>query len=92
MAAIRFLLESEDLRGLFNLTGPQPVTNDEFTAALADHLTALQGLLFQSSASTVLGDMAAALSSQYVATMPAGCGFEPALHHNRPNRERKRVR
>ncbi len=33
--AIRFLLESADATGAFNLTAPEPVTNAEFTAALA---------------------------------------------------------
>ena len=33
--AIRFLLESADAAGAFNLTAPEPVTNAEFTAALA---------------------------------------------------------
>jgi uncharacterized protein (TIGR01777 family) len=33
--AIWFLMEREDLSGPFNLTAPQPVTNGEFTQALA---------------------------------------------------------
>ncbi len=33
--AIRFLLDSADAAGAFNLTAPEPVTNAEFTAALA---------------------------------------------------------
>ena len=33
--AIVFLMEREDLSGPFNLTAPQPVTNAEFTQALA---------------------------------------------------------
>ncbi len=33
--AIVFLMEHEDLSGPFNLTAPQPVTNAEFTQALA---------------------------------------------------------
>jgi uncharacterized protein len=36
--AIRFLLESADAAGAFNLTAPEPVTNAEFTAALAHAL------------------------------------------------------
>jgi uncharacterized protein (TIGR01777 family) len=34
-AATRFLLDREDLAGPVNLTGPEPVTNATFTAALA---------------------------------------------------------
>jgi hypothetical protein len=33
-AAVRFLLDSDDLSGVFNLTAPQPVTNAAYTAAL----------------------------------------------------------
>jgi uncharacterized protein (TIGR01777 family) len=36
--ATRFLLEHEDVTGPVNLTAPTPVTNDEFTAALAKAL------------------------------------------------------
>jgi uncharacterized protein len=35
IAALRFLLDREDLSGPVNLTSPEPVTNNEFTAALA---------------------------------------------------------
>jgi uncharacterized protein (TIGR01777 family) len=35
ISAIRFLLETTDASGAFNLTAPGPVTNAEFTAALA---------------------------------------------------------
>ena len=35
VSAIRFLLEASDASGAFNLTAPTPVTNAEFTAALA---------------------------------------------------------
>ena len=35
VSAIRFLLEAGDASGAFNLTAPEPVTNAEFTAALA---------------------------------------------------------
>lgn len=35
LRAIEFLLEREDLSGVFNLTSPNPVTNQEFTSALA---------------------------------------------------------
>lgn len=35
VGAIRFLLENESLAGAFNLTGPQVVTNREFSRALA---------------------------------------------------------
>lgn len=34
VAAIRFLLENEHLRGVFNLTSPQPVTMKEFCVSL----------------------------------------------------------
>jgi len=33
--AIRFLLDNDTQRGVFNVTGPRPVTNAEFTRALA---------------------------------------------------------
>jgi uncharacterized protein len=36
--AIRFLLESQDAQGAYNLTAPEPVTNAEFTKALAHAL------------------------------------------------------
>ena len=35
---IEFLLEAEELSGEFNGVSPNPVTNREFTASLADHL------------------------------------------------------
>jgi uncharacterized protein (TIGR01777 family) len=35
VSAIRFLLEASDASGAFNLTAPTPVTNADFTAALA---------------------------------------------------------
>ena len=35
LRAIEFLLENQDLSGVFNLTSPNPVTNQEFTSALA---------------------------------------------------------
>jgi uncharacterized protein len=38
VAAILFLLESPSLAGPFNLTSPNPVTNDQFTRALAAQL------------------------------------------------------
>jgi len=38
VGAIRFLLDSGDAGGPFNLTAPHPVTNAEFTRALADAL------------------------------------------------------
>jgi len=38
VAAIRFLLDSADAAGPFNLTAPRPVTNAEFTRALAQAL------------------------------------------------------
>jgi hypothetical protein len=38
VALIRFLLESPDARGAFNATAPHPVTNTEFTRALAGAL------------------------------------------------------
>lgn len=34
VAALRFLIDREDLSGAFNLTAPEPVTNAELTAAL----------------------------------------------------------
>lgn len=38
VGAIRFLLEREDARGPFNLTAPDPLTNRDFTRALAEAL------------------------------------------------------
>lgn len=38
VAAIRFLLEREELSGAFNLTAPSPVTNSEFTRTLGSIL------------------------------------------------------
>ena len=35
LRAIEFLMENEKLSGVFNLTSPNPVTNQEFTSALA---------------------------------------------------------
>jgi uncharacterized protein (TIGR01777 family) len=35
IAAFRFLLERQDISGPVNVTSPEPVSNDEFTAALA---------------------------------------------------------
>jgi uncharacterized protein (TIGR01777 family) len=35
LRAIEFLLERDELSGVFNLTSPNPVTNQEFTSALA---------------------------------------------------------
>jgi uncharacterized protein (TIGR01777 family) len=38
VGAIRFLLETEQARGAFNLTAPEPVTNGKFTRHLANVL------------------------------------------------------
>jgi uncharacterized protein len=38
LAAIFFLLDSPSLAGPINLTSPNPVTNDQFTSALAAQL------------------------------------------------------
>jgi uncharacterized protein (TIGR01777 family) len=38
LAAVRFLLEREDIAGPVNLTGPDPVSNAEFTRALGRQL------------------------------------------------------
>jgi uncharacterized protein len=38
VAALRFLLESPEAAGAFNLTAPEPVTNREFSAEIARHL------------------------------------------------------
>ncbi|MFI5953460.1 TIGR01777 family oxidoreductase [Cryptosporangium sp. NPDC051539] len=38
VAAIRFVLENDGVRGPVNLTGPEPATNAEFTAELARQL------------------------------------------------------
>ncbi len=39
MSAARFLLTHDEINGPVNLTAPHPVTNTEFTAALASTLT-----------------------------------------------------
>lgn len=64
--AIRFLLES-DLEGPFNLTGPSPVTNEEFTHTMAKHFNRLPGPPAPAfGIRMILGDMSVvALSSQY---------------------------
>ena len=36
--AIEFLMERQDLAGVFNVVAPEPVTNGEFTHALAAHV------------------------------------------------------
>lgn len=66
--AIRFLLESDELSGAFNLTGPQPVANEEFTAAVAEYFDRPVGPTAPAfGIRMLLGDMAVvALSSQYV--------------------------
>jgi NAD dependent epimerase/dehydratase family enzyme len=38
LAAVRFLLEREDIAGPVNLTGPDPVRNADFTRALGRQL------------------------------------------------------
>ncbi|SFT79605.1 hypothetical protein SAMN04487904_108196 [Actinopolyspora lacussalsi subsp. righensis] len=38
IAAIRFVLESQEISGPVNMTGPEPVTNAEFTRALGEAL------------------------------------------------------
>jgi uncharacterized protein (TIGR01777 family) len=35
VGALRFLIENEDVHGVFNISAPEPVTNAEFTCALA---------------------------------------------------------
>lgn len=64
VGAIRFLMENENARGLFNLTSPIPLTNAEFSRLLGHHLNrpaiiptpvfALR-LLFGEMASVLLG-------------------------------------
>lgn len=38
VAAINFLIQNQNLKGVFNFTAPKPVTNQEFTKALAKSL------------------------------------------------------
>ncbi|MEV7452813.1 MULTISPECIES: TIGR01777 family oxidoreductase [Streptomyces] len=68
VAAIRFLLDAEELSGPFNVTAPEPVTNREITAAMGRVLH--RPTLFQVPAPalrTVLGEMAGdVLGSQRV--------------------------
>ncbi|MDO5034231.1 MAG: TIGR01777 family oxidoreductase [Actinomycetaceae bacterium] len=66
VAASRFLLES-NLEGPFNLTGPEPCTNDEFTEATAAYFGRIPGIPAPAGVLRVLaGDMSVlALSSQY---------------------------
>lgn len=65
--AIRFLLESEQ-SGPFNLTGPEPCTNAEFTKGVAEHLDRFPAPPVPAPIiRIILGDMSViALSSQYV--------------------------
>jgi uncharacterized protein (TIGR01777 family) len=60
--AIRFLLESADAAGAFNLTAPEPVTNAEFTTTLA-HAVRRPALLTVPSfaLSAALGEVSAEL-------------------------------
>jgi uncharacterized protein len=60
--AIRFLLESGDAKGAFNLTAPEPVTNAEFTKALAHAVRRPAPLVVPSFAlSTALGEVSGEL-------------------------------
>lgn len=77
--AVRFLLENSQLEGAFNLTGPNPCTNEEFTAGAAAHYRRVPGPPVPAFAlRMVLGDMAVlATSSQYaVPTRLIEAGFQ----------------
>lgn len=65
--AMRFLLDNPQLEGAFNLTGPNPCTNEEFTVAVATHYRRIPGPPVPASVlRMVLGDMSVlATSSQY---------------------------
>src|SRR5260370_33167093 len=71
VSAIRFLLGSAEAAGPFNLTAPAPVTNAEFTSALATALRSPAMLRGPSVVlSTALGEVASALLGRARA-MPA---------------------
>lgn len=83
--AIRFLLESGDAKGAFNLTAPEPVTNAEFTKTLAHAVRRPAPLVVPSFAlSTALGEVSGELLGS-ARVLPgrlqaAGFGFaHPAL-------------
>ncbi|HJO34034.1 MAG: TIGR01777 family oxidoreductase [Anaerolineales bacterium] len=62
--ALRFLIEHDDARGIFNISAPEPVTNAEFTRALAHELRhpywlPVPGLAFR----VLFGEMATMLLS-----------------------------
>ncbi len=62
VGAIRFLLDSEGASGPFNLTAPHPVTNAEFTRALAGALGRPAALALPSAVlRTALGEVASEL-------------------------------
>ncbi|MGI9005453.1 MAG: TIGR01777 family oxidoreductase [Streptosporangiaceae bacterium] len=79
--AIRFLLDNPQAEGAYNLTAPEPVTNAEFTRALAAALHRPALLALPSAAlRTVLGEVASELlGSQRVVParlLAAGFSFE----------------
>ena len=79
--AIRFLLENTQAEGAYNLTAPEPVTNAEFTRALAAALHRPALIAVPSAAlRAVLGEVASELlGSQRVVParlQAAGFGFE----------------
>ncbi len=79
LEAVRFLLRRDDVAGPVNLVGPHPVTNTEFTAALAQVLHRPAVLPVPGPAlRLVLGEFATeVLASQRVLpTVLTGAGFE----------------
>ncbi|MDO8861854.1 TIGR01777 family oxidoreductase [Haliea sp. E1-2-M8] len=62
VAAMGFLLEKDDLAGVFNLTAPAPVTQREFCQALQTHFRTLPGMPVPSPVMRLLlGEMAGEL-------------------------------
>jgi uncharacterized protein (TIGR01777 family) len=87
-AAVRFLVENEDLRGVFNLTSPEPVTMREFCRVLGGVIgrpawTAVPGFVLRAA----LGQMADEMLLRGQKVLPRRlleAGFEfkyPQLEH-----------
>jgi uncharacterized protein (TIGR01777 family) len=81
VAAMRFLLQGEQLHGVFNVTAPNPVTHREFGAALRTHFRTLPGMPIPGAAlRLLLGEMADELLLNGQRVLPsaldeAGFGF-----------------
>jgi hypothetical protein len=59
VAAMRFLLQGEELRGVFNVTAPAPVTHRQFCEAMRAHFRTLPGMPVPATVlRLLLGEMA----------------------------------